>query len=78
MPCTGPPPAPLLALHRSIGQVLQQQGIALDKRPWQPHITLARQARGTDLPSLAPVDWPLRDLVPARSRGGYQVLQRWG
>lgn len=78
--CSQPPPAPLLALHQAIGEALAAMDIALDERPWQPHITLARKARGAGLPaegSLPPVDWPLQEAVLAASRGGYRVLQRW-
>ncbi|MFN6996149.1 MAG: RNA 2',3'-cyclic phosphodiesterase [Aquincola tertiaricarbonis] len=79
--CSQPPPAPLQALHQAIGQALQAMDIALDERPWQPHITLARKARGAGLPAAGslppPVDWPLQEAVLAASRGGYRVLQRW-
>ena len=49
--------AALAALHADLGVALGACDIALDTRPYSPHVTLARGASGMDLPSAAePLD----------------------
>jgi 2'-5' RNA ligase len=67
----------LHALHGSVGRVLAQQGFALERRGFKPHLTLARKAVG----AVPPVEqqlpaWPVRDFVLVASQAGYRVLSR--
>ena len=76
------PPA-LARLHRDLGGTLAALGIALETRPWQPHVTLARRAHGARPPAALPlVRWRVRGYALVESRlgphGGYRVLQRYG
>jgi len=47
------PNSALSALHRRVGAQLQGLGIALDSRPFSPHVTLARRAAGASMPNTA-------------------------
>lgn len=44
--------AELTALQAALSAALQEQGFRGDNRPFAPHITLARQVRGTELAQL--------------------------
>jgi len=76
--------APALAeLHASIGAALQAFGVALDARPFAPHVTLARRARGATPPA-RPVDlewhtsaFALVESVPG-AQASYRVLRSFG
>jgi len=73
----------LAELHAAIGAVLQRFGVALDARPFAPHVTLARRARGAEPPRV-PVDleWRASGFALVESvRGGnasYRVLRSFG
>lgn len=62
---------------------LSAAGFALDKRPYQPHVTLLRDGRCSDLPELAqPIPWRVKEFVlvesclqPSGAR--YRLLGRW-
>jgi len=74
-------PGPLRALVATLEAALDQAGCRDDRRPYAPHITLIRDARGPAmLPPLA-FDWPVADFVLVESRGergpGYRVLATW-
>lgn len=80
-PSTTPP-----ELQRLVGQLqqgLEQCGLALEKRPYTPHVTLARKARRLpDLLIPEPICWPVRGFVLATSADGqgprrYQVIKKW-
>jgi 2'-5' RNA ligase len=47
-------PTALLALHARLGEALQGIGLPLETRPFRPHVTLARRARGAVLPVSRP------------------------
>ena len=71
-------PDALTALHQRLGQALAQQGIALDARPWRPHVTLARKARGSTWPAeLPPMPWRSSGYVLAESQHGYHALRTY-
>jgi RNA 2',3'-cyclic 3'-phosphodiesterase len=56
-------PAALRDLHARLGQALRGLGLALalDARPYAPHVTLARHAAAAIPPAAcAPVRWPVR------------------
>jgi 2'-5' RNA ligase len=76
-------PAELGLLAGRLGQALEGAGFPVEKRPFQPHLTLLRKVRNPpELPLLAPQAWPVEDFVlvaseltPEGSR--YRVLERW-
>lgn len=72
-------PAGLLQLREALGQALQQMGLPLEPRPFQPHLTLARHASGVSVPPSAPLlHWPVEDYALVESAAGrYRVLQHY-
>jgi len=76
-------PGVLPGLVDSLTAVLEPCGFAAEKRPFVPHITLARKVRHPKVKAgLEAIRWPLRDFVLVESsavEGGsrYEVLQRW-
>lgn len=71
------PPA-LTQLHRHLQEIQQALGLAVESRPYRPHVTLARRARGTILTQpKRPIRWTARGFVLAQSDppGTYEVLQ---
>ena len=70
----------LLALHGSIGAALASLEVALEDRPYRPHVTMARQGRGATPPATLPaLDWRPGGFALVASRGGgYHVLETWG
>jgi len=68
----------LAALHEAIGGVVAAFGVPLDPRPFAPHVTLARAARGAAPPlRAADVAWDARGfaLVASAPGGNYRVLR---
>jgi 2'-5' RNA ligase len=75
--------ASLADLHERLGTVLTSAGIALDPRPFAPHVTLARKAAKAAPPAEAPAFlWRADDIALVESIPGgsarYQVLSRFG
>jgi 2'-5' RNA ligase len=75
--------AHLLALHGATGKVLHAEGVALDPRPFAPHVTLARRARGSAAPSeAAALAWPVRGFTLVESvrapSARYDVIASFG
>ena len=71
----------LAALHAAIGTIVAGFDVALDPRPFSPHVTLARGAGGAAPPRQAPaLAWPTRGfaLVESASAGDYRVLRAFG
>ena len=71
--------AALTSLHADTGAALRTCGVALDARPFSPHVTLARSAAGIDLPPAPhPLDWVATGFALVESPGGsppaYRVL----
>jgi len=74
-------PQDLLDLHAALGQALQRVGIALEARPFRPHVTLGRHAGGA-VPPAAPaqIAWPVTGYALVASQpghGGYTVLRTY-
>lgn len=67
------PPEALFALVRQLEGGLEAGGLAFDRRPYVPHVTLIRNAgcgvdrSGKENPAPEPVSWPVRDFVLVRS-----------
>jgi RNA 2',3'-cyclic 3'-phosphodiesterase len=69
-------------LHRRLADALRELELPVESRPFRPHVTLARRARGAVPPVASPaVQWQAADgFVLARSLpggSGYQVLERF-
>jgi len=43
-------PEQLIHLVESIKQIVEQQGLETDKRPYEPHVTIARKVKQVQLP----------------------------
>jgi len=81
--CATALPAELRALHARLGQALHGLGLALETRPYQAHVTLARHAAAASPPAAAvPVVWPVRGFALVMSTGDtdqrYRVLRQYG
>jgi|KBSMisStandDraft_5_1062788.scaffolds.fasta_scaffold95521_4 2'-5' RNA ligase len=73
----------LAALHRRLGAVLADLGVTVDPRPFSPHVTVARRARGAERPAdPAAIEWRADTFALVESLGvagtGYRVLQSYG
>ena len=72
----------LVELHDQLAGVLARAGIALDTRPFAPHVTLARKATRAEAPASRPAfAWRANSFVLVESIPGgaarYQVLSRF-
>lgn len=77
-------PPQLMQLADDLGQRLDAHHFRFDRRAYQPHVTLLRNAHGSDapLPVLPPVDWRVEDFAlvqsdPSGGRTTYRVLARF-
>ena len=75
--------AALAGLHERLGAVLTNAGIALDARPFAPHVTLARKAAGAEPPAEQPAfEWRANGFALVESLPGgsarYDVLSGFG
>ena len=75
-------PAPLAALHAALADVLGDQGLPVDTRPFRPHVTLARRAKSSTPPAAdREIDWKIEGYALMSSTlgrdGGYAVLERY-
>ncbi|MBE0474590.1 RNA 2',3'-cyclic phosphodiesterase [Rhodoferax sp.] len=80
--CASELPAALTSLHQALGQALGALDLALDKRPYVPHVTLARHADAAiPPPACKPVLWPVRGFALVVSTGlkapRYRVLRQY-
>ena len=71
----------LVHLERSLWDALVAVGFRRERRPYSPHVTLARKARSVEV-DVNPVDWPVSGLALVESRPGarhsvYEVLRSW-
>ncbi|HWI77980.1 MAG TPA: RNA 2',3'-cyclic phosphodiesterase [Ramlibacter sp.] len=75
-------PREMIQLHRKLADALLELKLPVESRPFRPHVTLARRARGAlPPPRDAGVPWPANDgYVLAQSLpggAGYRVLERF-
>jgi 2'-5' RNA ligase len=71
-------PAALADLQARLAQSLQAGGVLFDERPFAPHVTLARKAKGIDQAPVLPVRWRSTGHALALSAGGrYSVIERF-
>jgi 2'-5' RNA ligase len=76
------PRSELLGLHGQLSRALADRGIAIESRPYRPHITLARKVgRAPRQDWYPPVEWISGELVLARGLEGrvprYEQWRRW-
>jgi len=73
-------PAALLTLHATLAAQLLQAGLALEERPYRPHVTIARCAGGAVPPAAGPqIRWQAAGYALVESTGGrYVVLEHYG
>lgn len=73
----------LTSLADALGTGLRAADFSLDPRAFAAHVTLLRDARCTEMPSLPQVlAWPARDFVlaeskPSREGARYEIVARW-
>ena len=85
-------PLPLVDLVEGLESGLKEAGIAFDRRPYKPHVTLLRNADcrktfgpagpETKNPAFKAINWPARDFVLVKSSlrpdgARYEELGRW-
>ena len=76
------PPAELLALHAALSAALPGLGLEPEARAYRPHVTMARRARGAEVPQSGPeIDWQIDHYALVESKtgdgGGYTVLREY-
>jgi 2'-5' RNA ligase len=74
-------PAPLLELERQLWDRLVGLGFERERRPYLPHVTLARKAQAAH-GQVVPVSWPVTGIALVESKTGprssrYEVLKAW-
>lgn len=76
-------PLALTEFHAALSDALGGGGVAIDPRPFVPHVTVLRDARRQPLPGpVGPIDWEVDSFVLVESvthAGGarYAVLRTW-
>jgi 2'-5' RNA ligase len=75
-------PAELLALHAALSAALPGLGLQPEARAYRPHVTMARRARGAEVPQSGPaIDWQIDHYALVESKtgdgGGYTVLREY-
>ena len=76
-------PPQLERLHAALRDAVVALGLAVDMRPFRPHVTLSRRARGAKPPAQQPrLCWRVdQGYVLARSPGGgagYEIVRQFG
>ncbi len=76
-------PEQLIHLVASIKQIVEQQGLETDKRPYEPHVTIARKVKQVQLPKQSfDIRWQVNSFVlviskPTNSGVEYHVIHEW-
>lgn len=75
-------PAALATLQSSLAMELFREEFILERRPFAAHVTLIRKARGSVLPAVPAIEWPVNEFVLMSSslspRGAnYTQLERF-
>jgi 2'-5' RNA ligase len=77
----GQAPVPLAVLHEQLAGSLRRRGFALEERPFNAHVTLARKAaRPHPRADIEPVAWRVREfalVVSEPGTGGYRSIRSW-
>jgi len=74
-------PEPMLTLERELWDRLVDLGFTRERRPYVPHVTLARKAQGVR-GTISPVPWRIEGIALVESKTGprhsrYTVLKSW-
>ncbi|NKN32282.1 RNA 2',3'-cyclic phosphodiesterase [Marichromatium bheemlicum] len=76
-----PEPSALLQLHQALVALQHECRLPLERRPYRPHLTLARRSGAPAANFGSPLSWSVGDFVLARSVPGhlprYRVERRW-
>lgn len=80
--CAADVPSRLSALHEHLGLALRRLELAVETRPYRPHLTLARHAADANPPTAAvPVRWCVTGYALVTSTGDvaqrYRVLRQY-
>jgi RNA 2',3'-cyclic 3'-phosphodiesterase len=75
-------PQALRTLVERLQEPVAAAGFRIERRPYVPHVTLRRDARGASANTSIRVDWPVTEFAlvesAQRERGrAYEVLHRW-
>lgn len=75
-------PAAMMDLVNQLSERIEALGVVIDKRPYRPHITLARKAQRALTAKFDPIIWradafSLVESVTENSGLYYKVLQTW-
>ena len=75
-------PQQLLDLHTALSGALPGVGLQPEQRPYRPHVTMARRAKGVAVPQNGPViDWAVDHYTLVESKtgdgSGYTVLREY-
>lgn len=75
-------PRDVLNLVHQLQAISEPFGIALEKRPYRPHITLARKANQPVVLNFTPISFTANEFVLMQSMRtdsgpGYEILYRW-
>jgi 2'-5' RNA ligase len=75
-------PSALVDLHAALSGALPGVGLQPEARDYRPHVTMARRARGAELPQRGPViDWAVDRYALVESKtgdgSGYTVLREY-
>jgi 2'-5' RNA ligase len=75
-------PPELMDLHAALSAALPGVGLQPESRDYRPHVTLARRARGAEIPADGPlIDWPIDHYTLVESKtgdgSGYTVLREY-
>jgi 2'-5' RNA ligase len=75
------PPAELLRFQANLECLVREAGFAVDDRPFAPHLTLVRHAKGPREPGeIEQVSWCAKAFALVESvpgRGAYRTLAEW-
>ncbi|MFN3918677.1 MAG: RNA 2',3'-cyclic phosphodiesterase [Methylohalobius sp.] len=77
------PPQPLTRLVEELRRGVRKLGFALERRPFRPHLTLARQVKKRIANrQIEPLPWPVHEFTLVESEldsqgSRYTVLDRW-
>ena len=78
-----PTPAPLLDLVEQINLLCRKAGLPVDKRDYNPHLTVARKVtRPVTGLTFEPIQWDIKDFhliesVTHKQGARYQVIRSW-
>jgi RNA 2',3'-cyclic 3'-phosphodiesterase len=76
--CPEDVPSELLALQHDLAARLRALELPVERRPFKPHVTIARKAVGALPPPPLLLDWAVQEVALVASQDGYRVLRRYG